>query len=112
MNHSSRIKVRNIFDPTFSRRGYKRASTPSDQRRYCAILLADNAPLLYAVEAINPNASGCDPRVRIHGEQGIEFRVEAFNAFNHANFGNPTTTFGSANFGKISSLQSVAFITD
>jgi hypothetical protein len=45
-------------------------------------------------------------RVRVHREQGVEFRVEAFNAFNHANFGNPNTSWGSANFGKISSLQS------
>ena len=45
-------------------------------------------------------------RVAVHREQGVEFRVEAFNAFNHANLGNPTTTFGRPNFGKISSLQS------
>jgi hypothetical protein len=45
-------------------------------------------------------------RVAIHEQQGIEFRLEAFNAFNHANFGNPNTTYGNANFGKIGSLQS------
>ncbi len=45
-------------------------------------------------------------RVALHEQQGIEFRLEDFNAFNHANLGNPTTTFGSSSFGKISSLQS------
>jgi hypothetical protein len=45
-------------------------------------------------------------RVAIHEQQGVEFRLEAFNVFNHANLGNPNTTFGSASFGKISSLQS------
>jgi Carboxypeptidase regulatory-like domain len=30
-----------------------------------------------------------------------EFRFEAFNLFNHANFGNPTATLTSGNFGKI-----------
>ena len=44
-------------------------------------------------------------RVAIHKQQGIEFRLEDFNAFNHANLGNPNTQFGNANFGKISSLQ-------
>jgi hypothetical protein len=45
-------------------------------------------------------------RVAIHEQQGIEFRLEDFNAFNHANLGNPNTVFGNANFGKISTLQS------
>jgi len=45
-------------------------------------------------------------RVALHEQQGVEFRLEAFNVFNHANLGNPNTTFGSASFGTISSLQS------
>ncbi|MBB5059448.1 hypothetical protein HDF16_004174 [Granulicella aggregans] len=45
-------------------------------------------------------------RVALHDNHGVEFRLEAFNAFNHANLGNPNTTFGSASFGKISTLQS------
>jgi hypothetical protein len=45
-------------------------------------------------------------RVALHEQQGIEFRLEDFNAFNHANLGNPTTTFGSSSFGKVNSLQS------
>ena len=34
-------------------------------------------------------------------EQRVQFRVELFNAFNHVNFGNPNTSFGSASFGRI-----------
>ena len=33
----------------------------------------------------------------------LQFRTEAYNLLNHANFGNPTLTLGSANFGKITS---------
>jgi hypothetical protein len=45
-------------------------------------------------------------RVALHEQQGIEFRLEDFNAFNHANLGNPNTSYGSAKFGQITSLQS------
>jgi hypothetical protein len=31
----------------------------------------------------------------------LEARFEAFNAINHTNFNNPTTTLNSSNFGKI-----------
>jgi hypothetical protein len=31
--------------------------------------------------------------------------VEAFNVLNHPTFGNPTSTFSSANFGKILSAN-------
>jgi hypothetical protein len=34
---------------------------------------------------------------------GLEFRVEAFNVFNHAEFANPDTSFGSPTFGEITS---------
>ena len=33
----------------------------------------------------------------------VEFRAEAFNTFNHTNPGNPNTTLGNANFGKVTS---------
>jgi hypothetical protein len=33
----------------------------------------------------------------------LQFRSEFFNVFNHTNFGNPTTTVGSGNYGRITS---------
>jgi hypothetical protein len=33
----------------------------------------------------------------------LEFRAEAFNTFNHSNPGNPNTTLGNANYGKVTS---------
>ena len=35
----------------------------------------------------------------------IEFRIQLFNAFNHVNFENPGTTFGSSSFGVISNAK-------
>lgn len=40
-------------------------------------------------------------RTTLWKEHQLVFRAEAFNAFNHTNFGNPTSTFSSAAFGKI-----------
>jgi hypothetical protein len=37
----------------------------------------------------------------IHEGQQLEFRFEAFNIFNHANFNDPTASLSSSNFGKI-----------
>jgi hypothetical protein len=34
----------------------------------------------------------------------LEFRWEMFNAFNHANLGNPNTPFNSSAFGRIDSV--------
>ena len=39
-----------------------------------------------------------------HGQQ-LQFRVEAFNAFNWVNWGNPNGSLGNSNFGIISSAQ-------
>jgi hypothetical protein len=33
----------------------------------------------------------------------VEFRLEAFNALNHAEFANPNTTLTSGNFGQVTS---------
>jgi len=41
----------------------------------------------------------------LHEEHAIEFRAEVFNALNHPNLGNPGTSFGSTNFGKITTLS-------
>jgi hypothetical protein len=38
--------------------------------------------------------------------KGLQLRVEAFNAFNHPNFGLPGHTFGAPNFGIVSSASS------
>jgi Carboxypeptidase regulatory-like domain/TonB dependent receptor-like, beta-barrel len=39
------------------------------------------------------------------GRTEFQLRVEAFNLFNRANFNNPNATFGTANFGRITSAQ-------
>lgn len=43
---------------------------------------------------------------RISESQSLNARLEMFNAFNHANFGNPTTSMSSSSFGKILSASS------
>jgi hypothetical protein len=44
-------------------------------------------------------------RTRIGENKVIEFRSEFFNVFNHANFGNPNGSIGSANFGRITTTR-------
>jgi len=41
--------------------------------------------------------------VPIHGRANVQFRAQAFNAFNTPLFNGPNTSFGSSNFGKITS---------
>ena len=43
-------------------------------------------------------------RARRSASCDTEFRVEAFNVLNHAQFGNPNTTFGNAAFGQITAM--------
>jgi hypothetical protein len=40
---------------------------------------------------------------RIRERQAIEFRGELFNIFNHTNFSGINTSYGSAQFGKVTS---------
>jgi hypothetical protein len=42
-------------------------------------------------------------RFAVTDTSALDLRIEAFNAFNTVNFANPATTFGSANFGNITS---------
>lgn len=44
-------------------------------------------------------------RTRISETKIIEFRAEAFNVINHANFGNPNGAIDSANFGRITTTR-------
>jgi hypothetical protein len=41
--------------------------------------------------------------VSLTDRQRVEVRVEAFNLLNNFNWGNPTTNFDSAQFGRINS---------
>ncbi len=45
-------------------------------------------------------------RTRLGGNRALELRVETFYLFNRAHFSNPNTTFGNADFGRISSTRS------
>jgi hypothetical protein len=38
----------------------------------------------------------------------LQFRMETFGLFNHSNFGNPASTFGTSSFGNITSLSAMA----
>jgi hypothetical protein len=53
-----------------------------------------------------PGSIGLDAnlikRVRISETKEFEFRLDAVNVLNHPNFGNPTTSINSVNFGRIS----------
>ena len=42
-------------------------------------------------------------RLAVTERSSLDLRFEAFNTFNNVNFGNPAATFGSSNFGQITS---------
>jgi hypothetical protein len=48
---------------------------------------------------------GINKNFQIQERYRVQFRAELFNAFNKANFGIPGTTFGSPNFGSITSAN-------
>jgi hypothetical protein len=41
--------------------------------------------------------------INLASTRTLEFRVETFNLFNNFNWGNPTTNYDSATFGRITS---------
>jgi hypothetical protein len=43
-------------------------------------------------------------------EQSLEFRLDAFNAFNLVSYGNPDTNITDANFGNISNQGTISFL--
>ena len=43
--------------------------------------------------------------VSLRAARALQFRVELFNAFNHANFGLPGHTFGAPDFGVVSAAS-------
>ena len=45
------------------------------------------------------------------GSGNVQFRIEAFNLFNHTNFSNPVSNQSSGNFGKITSTVGSAVAT-
>jgi hypothetical protein len=44
---------------------------------------------------------------QIKGRARAQFRLEAFNALNRANFGDPASVFGSSSFGTITSAANM-----
>ena len=43
--------------------------------------------------------------IRFGRQPYLEFRIEAFNALNHPNWGEPNTTLSSVAFGRISTTR-------
>ncbi len=48
---------------------------------------------------------GLNKQFALGGARHLDVRADAFDIFNHAEFGNPNTTLGDPQFGKISSLN-------
>jgi hypothetical protein len=49
---------------------------------------------------------GLQKNVPVGKDRELQVRLEAFNAFNHINEGNPNTEVGNANFGRITTMTS------
>lgn len=54
---------------------------------------------------VNEVNLGIFKNFRITEQTKLQFRMEAFNAFNHVRFGGPDTNPGSANFGRVAPVQ-------
>jgi len=56
---------------------------------------------------------GLQRRFALGGDRNFEFRLEAFNAFNHENLANPNTNIsnGSASFGRITGPLNLGYGT-
>jgi len=46
-----------------------------------------------------------EKNTRITEKTSLQLRLEAYNAFNHANFGNPNNNVDSSNFGRITAIR-------
>ncbi|MEI9974110.1 MAG: TonB-dependent receptor [Ignavibacteriota bacterium] len=72
-------------------------NTPGDSARNVA----------WGPPAFNIDAS-LTKRFAIDDKRSIDFRFESFNTVNHVNFGNPASTYGSPNFGVITTTATGA----
>jgi hypothetical protein len=47
---------------------------------------------------------GAGKMIALHESMALQFRADAFNAFNHAQFLNPDSNMADTNFGKITTV--------
>jgi hypothetical protein len=59
---------------------------------------------------INNFDLGLQKATRVRENMSVQFRAEFFNAFEHAQFGNPSGSFTSSNFGRVTSTRSLGRI--
>ena len=69
----------------------------NDEQGKIAVRIS-GSPLVYEVKDFSASLL---KNIRWHERYNVQFRVEALNFANHANFGNPGTALGSAAFGVI-----------
>ena len=107
------------FDP--AKFDYSRVSTPGQtQLDYFNTSLITNPPpftlgnsapfisQLRGFASYNEDG-GLQKNFGIHERFKVQFRAEAFNLFNHVNYGNYVTTIGAANFGAPVAQDNVAY---
>ena len=92
------------------------ATLPADQRslnRWFNTSAFTRATVTYGTSprnpVVGPGRKAVDlslaKAVQMPNGRQIQFRVEAYNAFNWVNWGNPNGTLGNSNFGIISSAS-------